>query len=232
MIGFFKRALTTSVSSNTVRANELELARRSLKIASSLLGTNLATTLAELRIVNLSRTVAESRLLAATLTQQGFLPRVLNGTQDEAEAIIVARAGEADAITVATDMAGRGTDIILADDVAACGGLHVIVTEPRHSPRLDRQLTGRCARQGQPGTSRTFVAADDTLLCQHGRGLSRYLARRLKPNAAPEPLWNAVTKAARKSESEMSIARARLAKRERQREEFISISDASPEPKT
>jgi len=98
--------------------------------------------------------------------------------------------------------------------------------------QLDRQLTGRCARQGQPGTSRTFVAADDSLLCQHGRGLSRYLARRLKPNAATEPLWNAVTKAARKSESEMSIARARLAKRERQREEFISISDASPEPKT
>jgi len=100
-----------------------------------------------------TRTVAESRLLAAAMKQRGLQPGVVNGTQDEAEATIVARAGEADAITVATDMAGRGTDIILADDVAACGGLHVIITEPRHSPRLDRQLTGRCARQGQPGTS-------------------------------------------------------------------------------
>ncbi len=179
-----------------------------------------------------TRTVAESRMLASELALRGLSSRVLNGTQDEDEAVVVARAGEPDAITVATDMAGRGTDILLNDEVAARGGLHVIVTEPRHSSRLDRQLTGRCARQGQPGSSRTFVTADDSLLCQHGRGLSRYLARKLNPRSATEPLWNAVSKAAKKSEAEMANARIQLAKRDQQRENFISQSIVSREPKT
>ena len=173
--------------------------------------------------------VAESREVAAELLSRDLTVSLLNGVQDEDEATIVARAGLPGSITVATDMAGRGTDIRVPDDVAKIGGLHVIVTAPRHSRRLDRQLIGRCARQGQPGSARTFVAADDALLLQHGRGLSRFLESRLKPTTGVQPLWNAVTRAARRSEAEMTTARDRLTKREQRRNNFLSIADASQE---
>ncbi len=173
--------------------------------------------------------VAESQALAAELRHRGLVVRVLNGVQDEDEAIIVAAAGQRCAITVATDMAGRGIDILVSDEIASLGGLHVIVSAPRHSPRLDRQLIGRCARQGQSGSSRTFVAADDALLLQHGRGLARYLRSRWQPSAAVRPLWNAVSKAARRSEAEMALARARLAKRDGRRNQFSSTADVPRE---
>ncbi|MGV3483946.1 MAG: preprotein translocase subunit SecA [Planctomycetaceae bacterium] len=174
--------------------------------------------------------VSQSLELATELARQGLEIRVLNGIQDEDEAKVIAAAGEHGAITVATDMAGRGTDILVSEAVAKLGGLHVVVTEPRHSARLDRQLIGRCARQGQPGSSRTFVAADDAVLLQHGRGLSRFLSRHLKPSTATRPLWAAVVSAAKRSESEMASARARLARREVGRDHFLSLADASPEP--
>lgn len=174
--------------------------------------------------------VAQSLELAAHLSCCGIPVRVLNGIQDEDEAKIIATAGERGAVTVATDMAGRGTDIMVSSEVASLGGLHVIVSEPRHSPRLDRQLIGRCARQGQPGSSRTFVAGDDSVLVQHGRGLARFLSHRLKSTTTTLPLWAAVVRAAKRSESEMASARARLARREVGRDKFLSLADASPEP--
>ncbi len=122
-------------------------------------------------------TITESQAIADCLYQRGIPHRVLNGTQDENEAEIIARAGERQAVTIATNMAGRGTDIKLADGVAALGGLHVIATQRQESQRVDRQLIGRAARQGQPGSYQIFVAAADDLLASFGLGVASKIAQ-------------------------------------------------------
>jgi len=124
-----------------------------------------------------TRSVEASEALSARLTRCGIAHQVINARQDAAEAAIVAAAGERGAVTVATNMAGRGTDIALGDGVEALGGLAVILTEYHESPRIDRQLLGRCARQGQPGESVAVIAIDDALFEQHG-GLWHTLAQR------------------------------------------------------
>jgi len=98
---------------------------------------------------------------------------VLNARHHEREARIVAEAGVPGAITVATNMAGRGTDIHLGRGVAENGGLHVIATEPHGSGRVDRQLFGRAARQGDPGVAQMFASADDDLLKRHADKLRK-----------------------------------------------------------
>src|SRR5262249_57146967 len=80
------------------------------------------------------------------------------------EAEVAARAGQRGAVTIATNMAGRGTDIKLAPGVAELGGLHVIGTERHEARRIDRQLRGRCARQGDPGSSHFFIGLEDDLM--------------------------------------------------------------------
>lgn len=89
---------------------------------------------------------------------------VLHAVHHEHEAEIVARAGRPGAVTIATNMAGRGTDIALSDEVRAAGGLHVIIGESNDFRRIDRQLAGRCARQGDPGSVQRFVAPDEALI--------------------------------------------------------------------
>jgi len=111
--------------------------------------------------------IAASHRLARQLDARGIPHTLLNGVQDVEEATIVAAAGQPQAVTIATNMAGRGTDIRLGDGVLALGGLHVIATEPQESPRVDRQLSGRAARQGEPGSYQLFVAADDPLFSRH-----------------------------------------------------------------
>ena len=108
-----------------------------------------------------TRSVEASEEVAARLREQGLAPLVLNALQSREEAAIVARAGQPACITVATNMAGRGTDIRLSKEVREAGGLHVILTEYHESARIDRQLFGRCARQGNPGSVEAIVAADD-----------------------------------------------------------------------
>jgi preprotein translocase subunit SecA len=88
----------------------------------------------------------------------------LNARQDKEEAEIIARAGERARITVATNMAGRGTDIRLSPGIAELGGLHVIATERHEARRIDRQLFGRCGRQGDPGTSEAIISLEDELV--------------------------------------------------------------------
>src|SRR3954471_10689279 len=100
-----------------------------------------------------TRSVLASQEVSKRLAAAGKAHRVLNATQTKAEAEIVAQAGQMGQITVATNMAGRGTDIILSRGVAEIGGLCVISTEPHGSGRVDRQLFGRAARQGDPGTA-------------------------------------------------------------------------------
>ncbi|ESQ11150.1 MAG: preprotein translocase subunit SecA [Thiohalocapsa sp. PB-PSB1] len=108
--------------------------------------------------------VAASDLLSSRLQQANLPHRVLNARQDQDEAQIIAQAGQPGQITVATNMAGRGTDIQLGEGVAAQGGLHVIASERHDARRIDRQLFGRCARQGDPGSAQAILALDDNLI--------------------------------------------------------------------
>jgi preprotein translocase subunit SecA len=110
-----------------------------------------------------SRTVAVSELLAGKLAQAGISCQVLNAVRHEEEAQIIAQAGEVGSITIATNMAGRGTDIKLTSAARALGGLYVIAVEPQRSGRLDRQLHGRSGRQGDPGVETTFISLEDEL---------------------------------------------------------------------
>jgi preprotein translocase subunit SecA len=119
-----------------------------------------------------TRSVEASEHLSDLLTQAGIAHRVLNARQDKEEADIVAEAGEMGHITVATNMAGRGTDIKLAEGVAGLGGLCVIATERHDARRIDRQLFGRCGRQGDPGSAVALVSLEDELITVYvGKGL-------------------------------------------------------------
>lgn len=111
-----------------------------------------------------TRSVLASERLAQRLDEVGLEAKILNATRLKAEAEIIERAGQSGRITIATNMAGRGTDIKLGEGVAALGGLHVMATERHESGRVDRQLSGRAARQGDPGSVQIFVSAEDELL--------------------------------------------------------------------
>jgi len=108
--------------------------------------------------------VEASEVLSRMLKRSNIVHSVLNAKFHEQEAEIVARAGQKGAVTIATNMAGRGTDIKLGEGVAALGGLFVVGTERHESRRIDRQLRGRCARQGDPGMSKCFVSLEDDLM--------------------------------------------------------------------
>ncbi|MBI5800010.1 MAG: preprotein translocase subunit SecA [Verrucomicrobia bacterium] len=108
--------------------------------------------------------VESSEILSRILKRAGLIHSVLNAKFHQQEAEIVARAGQKGSITIATNMAGRGTDIKLGPGVADAGGLHVLATERHEARRIDRQLRGRCARQGDPGSSHFFIALEDDLM--------------------------------------------------------------------
>lgn len=126
--------------------------------------------------------IADSEQLAQRLLALGLQFQLLNGRQDAQEAEIVATAGCRGIITIATSLAGRGTDIKLGTGVTELGGLHVIVCECSHSVRVDRQLIGRCGRQGDPGSAQIFVSAEDPLIQQHGSWLLRSIQRYAGPD--------------------------------------------------
>ncbi|MGA2031041.1 MAG: preprotein translocase subunit SecA [Thermoguttaceae bacterium] len=111
-----------------------------------------------------TRSIDKSEQLSRLLHERGVEHQVLNANHIAAEADIVAQAGQASRVTVSTNMAGRGTDIKLGDGIAQKGGLHVILTEMHDASRIDRQLIGRCGRQGDPGTYRQYLSLDDDLL--------------------------------------------------------------------
>jgi preprotein translocase subunit SecA len=108
--------------------------------------------------------VEVSELLSRMLQKERIVHSVLNAKYHQQEAEIVSRAGQRSAVTIATNMAGRGTDIKLGPGVAEIGGLHVIGTERHEARRIDRQLRGRCARQGDPGSSHFFIGLEDDLM--------------------------------------------------------------------
>jgi preprotein translocase subunit SecA len=115
-----------------------------------------------------TRSVEASEHLSRLLSDAGLAHEVLNARQDQAEAEIIARAGEGGRITVATNMAGRGTDIHLGAGMVECGGLLVVATECHEARRIDRQLLGRCGRQGDPGAAVMFLSLEDEIVEEHG----------------------------------------------------------------
>jgi preprotein translocase subunit SecA len=114
-----------------------------------------------------TRSVSTSEYLSKLLTDSGLPHRVLNAQQDKEEAEIIAQAGQKRGITVATNMAGRGTDIDISPEINELGGLHVIATEPNESHRIDRQLYGRCGRQGDNGSFELIASLEDELMMCH-----------------------------------------------------------------
>jgi len=112
--------------------------------------------------------VESSEIISRMLRRENIPHSVLNAKQHQQEAEIVTRAGERGAVTIATNMAGRGTDIKLSAGVAELGGLHVVGTERHESRRIDRQLRGRCARQGDPGSGQFFISFEDDLMRNFG----------------------------------------------------------------
>ncbi|TMJ24709.1 MAG: hypothetical protein E6G95_17625 [Alphaproteobacteria bacterium] len=150
----------------TQQAKQLAIARRAKTLSEAgrpvLIGT---------------RSVLSSEQLSTCLNDAGIEHVVLNARQDRDEAEIIAQAGKAGRVTVATNMAGRGVDIQLAPETAADGGLHVILSERHDAGRIDRQLEGRCARQGEPGGVEAMLSLEDAILEFSGRRIARWLAR-------------------------------------------------------
>ena len=132
-----------------------------------------------------TRSVASSEALSERLHRAGLAHVVLNAAQDQHEAAIITNAGGPGRITVATNMAGRGVDIQLGEGVAELGGLHVILTERHEAGRIDRQLIGRCGRQGEPGTTEAILSLDDSLLDVLGWRMRRKWLRRLGSRGGP-----------------------------------------------
>lgn len=125
-----------------------------------------------------TRSVRASEHLSRLLTAEKLDHQVLNAVYHRQEAQIVAEAGQRGRITVATNMAGRGTDIKLGRGVAQQGGLHVIAAEPNESARIDRQLFGRGARQGDPGSAQGIFSLKDETVSRYAKSIARYLRKR------------------------------------------------------
>jgi len=134
-----------------------------------------------------TRSIDKSQQLSGLLAADGVAHQVLNAHHAASEAKIVAQAGQPGRVTVSTNMAGRGTDIVLGAGVAELGGLHVIATELHESQRIDRQLIGRCGRQGDPGSWRQFLSLDDDILAI-GLGAARAMRLKRTHRSSPEPM--------------------------------------------
>lgn len=126
-----------------------------------------------------TRSVEASEHLSGLMAEAGLTHRVLNARQDREEAEIIADAGQRGHITVATNMAGRGTDIRLGAGVAELGGLHVIATERHEAGRIDRQLFGRCGRQGDPGSGEAILSLEDELIEVYTGRITRWLVKKI-----------------------------------------------------
>ncbi len=174
-----------------------------------------------------TRTVAASEHLSRMLQERGIPHQVLNAKQDKEEALIVARAGEPGRVTIATNMAGRGTDIKLAPGMVDLGGLHVLMTEKHEAGRIDRQLAGRCGRQGEPGRCESFISLEDPLLRDGYRGISGWALKWLSRGGAGlwKPLGRRTMKRAQsRVERVHAGVRRRLLRYDEERSDTLSFS--------
>lgn len=166
-----------------------------------------------------TRSIDKSMILAEMLRERGIVCDVLNANEIEREAEIVEQAGLRGRVTVATNMAGRGTDVKLQDDVREIGGMHVICTELHDAARIDRQLIGRCGRQGDPGSFRQYLSLDDEIL-RSGFGIKKaeQLAETGRSKAGPfHSMASTFTRAQRKVERKHFRDRMMLLHHERER---------------
>ncbi len=212
---FFRRYLRLAGTSGTVKEVEAELYEmyglRTVKVDTNkpskriMLGERIYSTVEHKRQVLIERiselhhagrpvligthTVDESEQVSHWLKHARFPHQVLNAKQDKHEAEIIAQAGQKKAITVATNMAGRGTDIMLGLGVAEEGGLHVIALNKNESSRIDRQLYGRCARQGDPGSAEAILSLQDPFLEYYYSSAMLKLFAKLCPGSRPIPEW-------------------------------------------
>jgi preprotein translocase subunit SecA len=174
-----------------------------------------------------TRSVEASETLSHELSEARLPHRVLNARQDQKEAEIISQAGQRGRITVATNMAGRGTDIRLAPGIADLGGLHVLATERHEARRIDRQLFGRGGRQGDPGSHQVILCLDDELFADlFGEWPQRLLGRLGKPDAPAMP-WLAlllVAAAQRAAESRQSKLRRDLLKLDENLGDMLAFS--------
>ncbi|HAI11616.1 MAG TPA: hypothetical protein DCM28_07915 [Phycisphaerales bacterium] len=136
-----------------------------------------------------TRSIESSERLSELLNEAKIEHEVLNAVHHEAEAELVSTAGELGAVMVATNMAGRGTDIKLGKGVREAGGLHVILTERHTARRVDRQLYGRAGRQGDPGSARNIVSLEDDLLIKFSTRVSKVMRLRYVNTHHPLPGW-------------------------------------------
>ena len=166
--------------------------------------------------------ISESKELSRVLDSNNISHVVLNAIQHQQEAEVVRQAGQPGSVTVATNMAGRGTDIPLHKDVFNAGGLHVIVAQMNSAARIDAQLIGRCARQGQPGTARTFLCPDDQVFWD-ALGKPLFL-----PSTRRSRVLRDATKAQRKVERKNRRLRRQVAIREA--ELFASLRQLGLDP--
>lgn len=177
-----------------------------------------------------TRSVAASEHLSTLLSAAGVMHQVLNARQDQEEAQVVAKAGERANITVATNMAGRGTDIRLAPGIAEKGGLHVLATERHDARRIDRQLFGRGGRQGDPGSYQAIVSLEDELVHDiYGKHAAR-LCSRLWGNGTPLPDWLGATLvglAQRIAERHHARVRSELLKTDDQLSDLLAFTGGS-----
>jgi len=179
--------------------------------------------------------VDSSEVLSRMLKRTGVIHTVLNAKYHEQEADIVARAGQRSAVTIATNMAGRGTDIKLGEGVREIGGLYVIGTERHQSRRIDRQLRGRCSRQGDPGLTKFFLSLEDELmrLFLQGNLASRMMEGAMKDGEELEHPWlnRSIESAQKKVEQQNFSARKRLLQYDdvlnKQREVVYGIRNAA-----
>jgi len=177
-----------------------------------------------------TRSVEKSEVLSRRLEEAGIAHQVLNAKQHGLEAQIVAEAGQAGRVTIATNMAGRGTDIKLGPGVAEAGGLHVLGTERHESIRIDRQLAGRSGRQGDPGSSQFLLCLEDELL--EALGARRQEAYRALGRTGQIQRWRKphriFTKAQRRLERRHYLQRVDLLLYERNRQDILKDLGADP----
>ncbi len=174
-----------------------------------------------------TKSVAASEAVSSVMSRRGIDHQLLTAKQDEDEASIVARAGEARRVTVATNMAGRGTDIPLGPGVAEVGGLAVLVTERHDAGRIDRQLAGRCGRQGDPGSFEALLSLEDAVLETFGRHHLDDLLRRLAPleSALGQRIArNSIERAQRRAEAIHRRLRREVLRADRELEDLLAFS--------
>jgi preprotein translocase subunit SecA len=178
-----------------------------------------------------TRSVDKSEELSKRLKAAGIDHQVLNARQHDQEAKIVAQAGFHGRVTIATNMAGRGTDIKPADEVLLAGGLHVIGTERHEALRIDRQLIGRAGRQGDPGTAQFFISLEDELLEALGQDRHDRLKRRGQEATSGEG-WDGYLRLFRAAQAKVEArhykSRVDLMVHEKQRQEILRDLGADP----